>query len=94
MYLCSRPAQGGGAGLERYYLQNKTVPEPLLPILLALTLLGRAIIARKYTIMNREALVNDALAVLLFRPKEQLVDHKCLHNNISGYIVTKFTEAL
>ena len=34
VYLCSRPAQGGGAGLERYYLQNKTVPEPLLPILL------------------------------------------------------------
>ena len=28
VYLCSRPAQGGGAGLERYYHQNKTAPEP------------------------------------------------------------------
>ena len=33
VYLCSRPAQGGGAGLERYYHQNKTAPEPPLPIL-------------------------------------------------------------
>ena len=30
VYLCSRPAQGGGAGLLRYYLQNKTAPEPLV----------------------------------------------------------------
>ena len=29
VYLCSRPAQGGGAGLVRYYHQNKTAPEPL-----------------------------------------------------------------
>ena len=28
VYLCSRPAQGGGAGLVRYYHQNKTAPEP------------------------------------------------------------------
>ena len=34
VYLCSRPAQGGGAGLVRYYHQNKTVPEPPLHILL------------------------------------------------------------
>ena len=34
VYLCSRPAQGGGAGLVRYYHQNKTAPEPPLPILL------------------------------------------------------------
>ena len=31
VYLCSRPAQGGGAGLVRYYHQNKTAPEPPLP---------------------------------------------------------------
>ena len=42
VYLCSRPAQGGGAGLERWgfwhsYHQNKTVPEPPLPILLWFT---------------------------------------------------------
>ena len=30
VYLCSRPAQGGGAGLLRYYHQ-KTAPEPPLP---------------------------------------------------------------
>ena len=28
VYLCSRPAQGGGAGLVKYYHQNKTAPEP------------------------------------------------------------------
>ena len=37
VYLCSRPAQGGGAGLVKYYHQNKTAPEPPLPILLTVT---------------------------------------------------------
>ena len=49
VYLCSRPAQGGGAGLERWgfwhsYHQNKTVPEPPLPILLHATFVGPTIV--------------------------------------------------
>ena len=39
VYLCSRPAQGGGAGLEKYYHQNKTAPETKKNILVILVYL-------------------------------------------------------
>ena len=48
VYLCSRPAQGGGAGLVKYYHQNKTAPEPPLPILNGLIFGGFGLVLGRY----------------------------------------------